>query len=135
MKKIFLAISLVIAAVLTSFAQCDQKQVFISQKTSHIEGDILQRVDDETTRLEINKSAILLTVNGEQKGVMQILSQACNWSVPFKEGKSKFKLSMDGAEFTVVIEGKDGKVTTRAFNNNAPEHVISLVAEKFEAIE
>ncbi len=134
MKKILLVALLVWIAGAASFAQCDKKLTFSSSKTDHIENGSLLFTKDETVVLQIDKSAITLTIDGEEKGVMAITSQTCNWSVPFKEGKSTFSVTMGEATYSLTIEGKDGKVYLTA-QNEGNGNPMRMLANKFEEVK
>jgi hypothetical protein len=136
MKKIILTLSLLIGLSAVTFAQCDKTVVLNSSKTNHIDesGSIL-RTEDETAEIEIDKSAVNIAVNGEHKITANIKSNTCNWTVPFKEGKSVIKGVADfngqDQNLTITIEGKDGKVTLLFELENQPGDRIKVSIDKF----
>jgi hypothetical protein len=65
---------------------------------------------------------------------MAITSQTCNWSVPFKEGKSTFSASMAEGTFDLTIEGKDGKIYLTAKKGDGTGNPIRMLADKFEQV-
>jgi hypothetical protein len=118
MKTVTLAFSLMLAGSLACFAQCDKTLIINSSKTQHLDAKgVVQHTDDETAVIELTKTALIVSVNGEQKISGKIISETCDWKVPFKEGKTVIKAAVthdqDGQQrnVTVTIEGKDGKVT------------------------
>lgn len=136
MKKITLILSLLLAISTASFAQCDKTIVLSSSKTDHMDaaGAII-RTEDETAQVEIDKSAVNVSINGDHKITANIKSNTCNWTVPFKEGKSVIKAVADrngeDQNFTITIEGKDGKVTLLFERDDHPDDRIKVAADKF----
>lgn len=136
MKKIILTLSLLIGLSMVTFAQCDKPIVLNSSKTNHIDesGNVL-RTEDETARIEIDKSAVNIAVNGEHKITASIKSNTCNWTVPFKEGKTVIKgvadFNGEDQNLTITIEGKDGKVTLLFELENQPGDRIKVSIDKF----
>lgn len=135
MKRILFLALLVCGAAATSFAQCDTKLTFSASKTEHLENGSVLRTEEENTVLQIDKSFITLSINGEEKGVMTVKSQTCNWTVPFKEGKSTFNATMGEGTFSLTIEGKDGKIYLTAKNEGGDGNPIRLLANKFEEVK
>src|SRR5256885_7782113 len=121
MKKILLSAFLITALGTISNAQCnkDKKITFTSSKTEYLDAsNTVQDTKDEKTVMEINNNDITLVMNEQedQKLTGTIKSSACDWKVPFKEGKSVIKATLsdprgDTKNVTITIEGKDGKVT------------------------
>ncbi|HTD42494.1 MAG TPA: hypothetical protein VK671_17825 [Mucilaginibacter sp.] len=141
MKSILIALFLLAACSAMSFAQCDKKVSLTSTKTQHFDaGGTLKHAEDEKTIVEFNKSEITVTIakdNGDQKLTGTVKSNVCDWKVPFKDGKTMLNISLsnDGGEtrdYTVTIEGKDGKVTLWAESKEEPDDKIKLDADKFE---
>jgi len=136
MKRIILTLSLLVALTTATFAQCDKTVVLNSSKTDHLdESGTLTRSETETAEIQIGKSAVDIAVNGEHKITAQIKSNTCNWTVPFKEGKTVIKAVTDqnGEErnITITIEGKDGKVTLFFEAENEPGDKIRVGIDKF----
>lgn len=124
-----------------SFAQCDKKVSLTSSKTQHLDASgALKHADDEKTTVEFNKSDITVSItgdNGEQKMTGTVKSNDCNWKVPFKDGKTTLNITLnrdagDSRDFTVTIEGKDGKITLWAESKEEPDDKIKLDIDKFE---
>ncbi|MDO3642525.1 hypothetical protein [Mucilaginibacter sp. L3T2-6] len=136
MKKIILTLSLLIGISAVTFAQCDKTIVLNSSHTNHIdESGAITRTDDETAEIAIDKSAVNIAVNGEHKITANITSNTCNWSLPFKEGKSVIKAVADhdgqDKKMTITIEGKDGKVTLLFELEDEPGDRIKVAIDKF----
>jgi hypothetical protein len=136
MKKIILALLLVLAINAASFAQCGKTVVLTSSKTNHLdESGTITRTDDETAVIDIGKTAVDISVNGEHKITASIKSNTCNWTTPFKEGKTVIKATADrdgqDQNFTITIEGKDGKVTLLFEREDKPGDKIKVAIDKF----
>ena len=136
MKKIILTLSLLIGLSAVTFAQCDKTIVLNSSKTNHLdESGAITRTEDETAEIVIDKSAVNIAVNGEHKITANIKSNTCNWTTPFKEGKSVIKAvaDMNGEDHnvTITIEGKDGKVTLLFELEEQPGDKIKVAIDKF----
>ena len=141
MKTIILALSLLAAGSTVSFAQCDKKVSLTSSKTQHFDASgALKHADDEKTVVEFNKTDITVSItkaDGEEKLTGTVKSNVCNWTVPFKEGKSTLNITLsngngESRDYTVTIEGKDGKVAIWAESKEEPDDKIKLDIEKFE---
>ncbi|ASU35493.1 hypothetical protein [Mucilaginibacter xinganensis] len=138
MKKIILTLGLLVAIGTATFAQCDKSVVLNSSKTDHLDADgKLTRSEDESAMIEISKTTVDVSINGEHKIAGIIKSTTCDWKVPFKEGKTVIKASTDrdGQEktFTMTIEGKDGKVTLYFEMEGEPNDKVRVGIDKFVA--
>ena len=136
MKKLVLTLTLLAALSVAAFAQCDKPVVLNSSKTDHIDpAGALIRTKDEAVVIEISKTEINVTVDGEPKMKAAIKSNTCNWNVPFKEGKTVIHgvNQRDGQDtpVTLTIEGKDGKVILLFQKDEAPDDRIRLAIDKF----
>lgn len=136
MKKIILTLTLLIGLTAVTFAQCDKTVELSSSKTNHLdEKGAITRSDDETAVIDISKSAVDISVNGEHKITAPIKSNTCNWTVPFKEGKTVIKATADhdgqDENITITIEGKDGKVTLLFEMESQPGDKIKVDINKF----
>lgn len=124
-----------------TMAQCDKKVVFASSKTEHLDskGNLNDSADEKTT-VEFSKSEIAVSItndNGDQKMAGSVKSYACDWAVPFKNGKTTMSVSLkredgESRDFDITIEGKDGKLLLTAISPGEPDHQIRLTADKFE---
>ncbi len=136
MKKIILTLSLLVGLTAITFAQCDKTVELSSSKTNHLdEKGAITRSDDETAIIDVSKSAVDISVNGEHKVTAPIKSNTCNWTVPFKEGKTVIKATADhngqDENITITIEGKDGKVTLLFEMESQPGDKIKVDIDKF----
>jgi len=141
MKTILIALFLLVAGSIVSFAQCEKKVSLISSKTEHLDASgQLKHAEDEKTIIEFNKTDISVSItkdNGDEKMTGKVKSNICDWQVPFKTGKTLLNITLnrdDGQsrDFTVTIEGKDGKVTLWAESKEEPDDKIQLPIDKFE---
>jgi hypothetical protein len=142
MKSTILALLLLVAGSTMSLAQCDKKVVLHASKSEQLDGSgAVQGTKDEQTTLEIDKTGVTVSISGnegDQKLTGAIKSNTCNWKVPFKEGKTVITTTLkddsgnDPKDFTITIEGKEGKVTLIAESPSMPDRKIKLYIEKFE---
>jgi len=141
MKSLFIALFLTAAVGTVSYAQCDKKVSLTSSKTEHFDSSgALKHAEDEKTVVEFDKSDITVSVtkgDGDRKMTGKVKSNVCTWKVPFKEGKTMLNITLtnDGGEsrdFTVTIEGKDGKVALWAESKEEPDDKVKLDIDKFE---
>ncbi|MFB9841518.1 hypothetical protein [Mucilaginibacter ginsenosidivorans] len=141
MKKLILSLLVLATAGTIAMAQCDKKVSFISSKTEHLDDKgTVQDSQDETTTVEFSKTGISVYTandNGDQKMTGDVKSFTCDWSVPFKTGKTTMSVTLkrdngDTRDFNLVIEGKDGKITLVAVSPEQAERQIRLTADKFE---
>jgi len=136
MKNILLAAAFV-SAGLASYGQCDKKVVLISSKTEHLGADsTIQKVQDEKTTVEFDKSVITIAPGNENTMTGTVNSYTCDWSVPYKTGKTQLKVTLTNPEgesqkATITITGKDGKITFLGELDEKPEHKIRLHADTF----
>jgi len=141
MKSAILALLLLAAGSTVSLAQCDKKVTFSSSKTEHLDDKgTLQDTQDEKTTVEFSKSGITVFTandNDGQKMTGDVKSYTCDWTIPFKTGKTTLSVTLkrdngDTRDFNIIIEGKDGKVTLLAVSPEQLERQIKLTADKFE---
>lgn len=141
MKKVlFLLMLLTILGIVFSYAQCGKKQLITSAKTDYLDANgNLQRSVDENTTIEYDKSNITITIDQGDSKVMSgpVKLDSCNWTVPYKDGKSIVKAVVsdargDAKNLTITIEGKDGKLTFLAEVEERPDMKIRLTIDKFE---
>lgn len=136
MKKTILILVLLLAISAVTFAQCDKTVELTSSKTNHLdESGAITRTDNETAVIDISKTAVDISINGEHKITASIKSNTCSWTTPFKEGKTVIKASADRGgqdqNFTITIEGKDGKVTLLFEREDKPGDKIKVAIDKF----
>lgn len=141
MRSTLIALFLLVAGSTVSFAQCDKKVSLTSSKTQHFDASgTPKHAEDEKTVIEFNKSDITVSIakdNGDEKLTGTVKSNICNWKVPFKEGKTTLNIALtngggESRDYTVTIEGKDGKVALWAESKDEPDDKIKLDIEIFE---
>ncbi len=124
-----------------SFAQCDNAVQLHSSKTSFLNASYESKDSkDESVVVDISKTTITITPNGNAQDAMSgtIKEKTCNWSVPYKEGKTIIKCDLvDGSgdvkDATITIEGKEGKTTLLAEAKEHPDQKIRLEVDQFGA--
>ena len=141
MKKLSIVLALLVAASTVSYAQCGKKFTITTSKTDHLDqSGNLVRSDDEKAVVVIGQPDLSITVtspdHGEHKMTGKITSDTCNWTVAYKEGKSKLKATISGDDgqernVTITIVGKDGKVTL-FFEAEGEDDRIRVNADKVE---
>jgi hypothetical protein len=137
-KQWILALLLAASSTLC-FAQCDKTATFTSSQTNYYNtstGEFV-RAKDEKTVITITKTTLTIVPGDEEHKVTGPITKAtCDWKVPFKEGKSIITAVLEnkGRErhATLVIEGKDGKVTAIYTIEESPNKKIVVTANKFE---
>jgi len=136
MKHLLLAI-LFLAAGYFGFGQCGTKVVLTSSQTQHLGADrSIQRTEDEKTVIEFDKSTITISP-GDNHMTGKVDSTTCNWSTPYKVGKTRLKVTITNDQgetmsATITIEGRDGRIVLLAELDNMPDDRIQLIADKFE---
>src|SRR6476620_10401397 len=142
MKKVlFLLMLLTILGIVFSYAQCGKKQLITSAKTEYLDanGNVQKSVDENVT-IEYDKSEIRISIEapeGTNNMSGPIKSHSCNWTIPYKEGRSIIKAPVTDARgdiknLTIIIEGKDGKLSFTASAEEHPDTRIRLTIDKFE---
>lgn len=136
--KQFLVAAVLLTAVTTGYGQCEKMTVLSAAKTDHLAADSsVQRTDDGAITVEYDKTTF--NVNPPEGGPLtgKVDSFTCNWSTPYKVGKTRLRVTLTDEQgqpqhFTVIIEGKDGKVVLNAVMDDKPGEKIRLIADKFE---
>lgn len=133
MKRIIVALLISLAGTLSTYAQCEENAVLSTSKTNLADpsGEPIG-VKDERTLLRFSKTAILLNINDEERGELKIVSQNCNWTIPYKEGRTVIKAKLNDSDYTLTIEGKEGRVNLHVVKNESDDSILSMVADKFE---
>jgi hypothetical protein len=137
MKQLLLAVVFLTAAT-AGYGQCEKKSVFTASKTDHLSADSsVQRTDDGVVTIEFDKITFNVNPPNEDPMTGKVDSFSCNWPIPYKEGKTRMKVTLNHSQgepqhFTVTIEGKAGKVILLAVMDNQPDQRMRLIADKFE---
>src|SRR5581483_9033338 len=94
MKKISILLVLLATLAFNSYSQCDKKVILTSSTTEHLNGDsTVERTEIEHTQIEFDKNTITIVPGSEDHTMTgSIKSISCNWSIPFKEGKTVLKV-------------------------------------------
>jgi len=132
-----------VAGATAAHAQCDQKVVISSSKTEHLGADsMVTHSENDSTTVEFDKTNLDVTVRGADrnqhlKGTVK--SYSCDWSVPFKEGKTVIKATLANEEgetrdLTITVTGTGGKVGFLAELAGDEIQRIRLVVDRFEAV-
>jgi hypothetical protein len=141
MRSILITCLLLAAGSTITMAQCDKKVSLASSKTQHLDASgALKNTNDEKTTVELSKSDITVSIagdNGEHKMTGKVKLDTCDWKVPFKDGRSKMTITLtndngESRDFTLIITGKDGKITLLATSSDEPDDQIRLDIDKFE---
>ena len=142
MKKFYFPFILLLASTGTGYAQCDKKIILNSSVTEHLDAkDSLTRRDDEKSTVEINKTEVVIKPGSEERTISgTIKTHECNWTIPFKEGKSVIKATLtdpggDTKNATITIAGKDGKITLLFELEDMPDRKIRVPIDKFEEVK
>ncbi len=136
MKIIIITLFISLAGALSILAQCEENAVLITSKTNLADpsGNPVG-LKDEKTVLRFSKAAILLNLDGVDRGELKIVSQICNWTIPYKEGKSIIKAKLNDWDYTLTIEGKEGRVSLHVVKNESDDSILTMVVDKFERTE
>jgi hypothetical protein len=138
MKTIIISLAILLTLITAVFGQCGKTVVLTSSKTDHLDasGKLTQSFSEKVV-IEISKTTIDISVEGQQKMTGKITSNTCDWKVPFKKGKSVINAMMTNREgdrqATMTIEGKDGKIHLHFIMPAKPDDRVSIIADKFEA--
>lgn len=123
----------------SGFAQCNLDVALTSSKTDYFDGSgVLQRSVDENSTIEITKKQVLINPgNSGNLMTANITSATCDWSAPYKEGKSVIKAETEIEpgnirHSTITIEGKDGKITFTMEITEMPDRVIKVTIDSFK---
>jgi hypothetical protein len=138
MKKIITAVVILLAGSSVGYAQCDKKVILTGTKTEYLGADsLVQRSEDEISEIVFDKTSITIKPGNRPPITGTISSITCNWTVPFKEGKTVLKTTAteadgDVRDLTITIEGKGGKITFHGSVGSRNDRIIRLTVDKFE---
>lgn len=138
MKKIFF-VAFLLSVNIAVFAQCGKDQKLTSSKTEYLDSGMnVQKTVDENTVIEITKDSItIIPGSDDNKMTGTIASTDCNWTTPYKEGKSVLKTAItdpggDTKNVTITIAGKEGKLYLTALVDDEPNQIIRVALDSFE---
>ncbi|MCC8424935.1 hypothetical protein [Mucilaginibacter sp. UR6-11] len=140
LKRAVLALMFtIVAGASYVYGQCDKTVTLKSSKTLIFdEAGKLERTKEEPVTITISKTYISI-VTGNEGDTMSgdITSRTCEWTTPYKNGKTVVKGTLtrgDGNEShaTLTIVGKDDKVTLTFEAEEKGKRKIQVVADKFE---
>jgi hypothetical protein len=140
MKKIILLLLVLVIANKQSDAQCNKKILWTATKEEFLDSSgQVTHTDQDSVLLETSDSGIIINHNNNPQdqltGTMKDAN--CNWSEPFKNGKSTFKsdlteVSGDQHNGIVTIEGKDGQISILLELTDKGGMRIKLYVSKYE---
>jgi hypothetical protein len=119
MKKIILlSLGLFTFSLLTR-AQCSKTMVWSASKADFLDaGGNLQETKEDKIVIETSDNQIILKHGDRPEDILKgnIKELNCNWTTPFKNGKTTCKTLLEEAsgdtkDALVTIEGKNGKIT------------------------
>ncbi|MPR35641.1 hypothetical protein [Salmonirosea aquatica] len=139
MKNQIYSILLLAASSTLSFGQCNQDVTITASKTEYLDGSgVIQRTVDEQSTIQIKGSQIIITPgSADHQMTGTIESTTCDWSTPYKEGKTVSKAvfedpSREQRHVTLTTEGKGGKVTFLMEIDEMPDKKIRVSVVDFQ---
>jgi phage regulator Rha-like protein len=140
MKKIILLVLVFVTVNKWSNAQCNKKILWTSTKEEFLDANgQVTHTDEDSVTLEVSDSGITINHNNipqdELKGTIKEIN--CNWSEPFKTGKTTFKsdlteVSGDEHNGNFTIEGKDGQISVLMELTDKGGMKIKLYVNRYE---
>jgi len=140
MKKIILLVLVFVTVNKWSNAQCNKKILLTSTKEEFLDANgQVTHTDEDSVTLEVSDSGITINHNNipqdELKGTIKEIN--CNWSEPFKTGKTTFKsdlteVSGDEHNGNFTIEGKDGQISVLMELTDKGGMKIKLYVNRYE---
>src|SRR5690349_1171127 len=93
--KHFLLAGLLLAVTHIAYSQCDKKVLLTASKTDHLGADSsVQRSVDENTTIEFDHATITVAAGDNPKMTGKVNSITCNWSTPYKVGRTQLKVTL-----------------------------------------
>jgi phage regulator Rha-like protein len=140
MKKIILLVLVFVTVNKWSNAQCNKKILWTSTKEEFLDANgQVTHTDEDSVTLEVSDSGITINHNNipqdELKGTIKEIN--CNWSEPFKTGKTTFKSDLtevrgDEHNGNFTIEGKDGQISVLMELTDKGGMKIKLYVNRYE---
>ncbi|MBL7700747.1 MAG: hypothetical protein JNM14_00735 [Ferruginibacter sp.] len=137
MKKQTVFILFALLAGIYSYGQCDKKNILHGGGFENLDASGVVQSKDEREIKVVYDSKMIQFSPGDVTLDGTVDAITCNWTVPFKEGKTFIKTTLtrtDGSAIsgTITIEGKEGKnILTMEFEgSDYPTQRLTLT--KFE---
>ena len=136
MKQILFALVATIFCTCLN-AQCDKNLVLTSSKTEYLDASgAIQKTVNEKAQIDIGRKSITISPGRDRTMTGAIRSVTCAWQTAFKDGESEFKTEFEdqgeSKQITIVLEGKNGKVSFTAIFVDTPDKRIRVRADNFE---
>jgi hypothetical protein len=140
MKKIILlSLGLFTFSLLTR-AQCGKTMVWSASKADFLDaGGNLQETKEDKIVIETSNNQIILKHGDRQEDILKgnVKELSCNWTTPFKNGKTTFKTLLEEAsgdtkDALVTIEGKNGKITIVIVSVSNQGRMIKIEVEDYK---
>lgn len=140
MKKIIFISFVLIVCGKWSNAQCNKKILWTATKEEFLDStNQVTHTDQDSVTLETGDSGIIINHNNIPQDQLTgtIKDATCNWSEPFKNGKSTFKSNLteasgDEHNGNFIIEGKDGQISILIELTDKEGMKIKLYVSKYE---
>lgn len=138
MKQKILFLFITIAIGTSCYSQCDKKNILSSTGAEILDEQNKVKIKDTlrlTTIKYDSKTIEIITENNTLYGTID--SIYCNWKIPFKEGNTYIKgtLNYENGDRWVtkmIINGKDGKLTLQVAIEHPEANRMLFVLDKFE---
>jgi hypothetical protein len=140
MKKIILLLCVLIVISKWTSAQCNKKILWTATKEEFLDASgQVTHTDQDSVTVEVSDSSITINHNNNPQDQLTgtVKEPTCNWSVPFKDGKSSFKSDLteasgDQHDGNFTIEGKDGQISILIELTDRGGMRIKLYVSKYE---
>lgn len=138
MKQKILFLFITIAIGISCYSQCDKKNILSSTGAEILDEQNKVKIKDTlrlTTIKYDSKTIEIITENNTLYGTID--SIYCNWKIPFKEGNTYIKgtLNYENGDRWVTkmtINGKDGKLTLQVDIEHPEANRMLFVLDNFE---
>ena len=120
------------------YTQCGKNINLTGSKTLHLdESGNVTRTEGERSFVHISKSIITITVKDEFKTTCTIKSAQCDWSIPFKKGRTIIQAMMtndtgEAKDLVLSIEGTDAGLFLLFEIIGSPGDKVRVILDKFE---
>ena len=138
MKQKILFLFITIAIGISCYSQCDKKNILSSTGAEILDEQNKVKIKDTlrlTTIKYDSKTIEIITENNTLYGTID--SIYCNWKIPFKEGNTYIKGTLnyengDRGVTKMTINGKDGKLTLQVDIEHPEANRMLFVLDNFE---